>query len=330
MVIPTSGPISFSGLQNEFGGTNPISMREYYRLGPNVPATGTVSMSNFRGAYDTFFASLTGNVSNFDLYSFLVNLGWNTFSKVQVTIPAGIYVWSNSTSIAALSINNFPREVTIVNSGFIMGQGGNGGNASRDGNYNGLPGGPAILMDSAVNLIIQNQPGGYIGGGGGGGASSPWSGGGGGAGGGVGGSGSDYGDDRNVRLGGAGGSIGAAGATAAGGLPGVGGSAGGGGGGYREEKGADVVGGGGGGGRVFPGTGGAGSEAGGSGGSGGIPGANGGGPTTFARGGGGGGWGAAGGNNAAYSGGPGGKAVNILRGTVSITQGVERIYGVVS
>lgn len=39
MALPTSGPISFSQLQAEFGGANPISLSEYYRGGSYVPAT---------------------------------------------------------------------------------------------------------------------------------------------------------------------------------------------------------------------------------------------------------------------------------------------------
>lgn len=333
MPIPTTGPLNFTNLQAEFGGVEPIRMTEYYRLGPNVPVSGQVSLSNFRGSYDTFFTTLTANTLNLDLYAYLTSLGWNGFSKVELTIPTGIYVYSNSTSVPAISINNFPRQVTILNSGFIMGMGGDGGAVTRPTvSYNGQPGGPAIQMNSPVPLIIQNLATGYIGGGGGGGASSPWSGGGGGAGGGRGGSGHALGtnDSGAITPGGAGGGLGAVGANASGPLPGSGGGAGGGGGGYIEQKGADATGGGGGGGRIFPGDGGVGSEAGGRGGGQNSRGLPGGGAAPFERGGGGGGWGAFGGSNVTYSGGSGGKAINILNGTVSVAQGAARIYGVVS
>jgi len=48
-------------LQAEFGGSNPISLSEFYRNGdavdgddyaPNVPTSGTISLSQFRGSYD--------------------------------------------------------------------------------------------------------------------------------------------------------------------------------------------------------------------------------------------------------------------------------------
>lgn len=63
-VIPSSGSISLGTVQNEFGGTNPISLGEYYRNGafvtPNnsgVPTSGAISLSSFRGTYKTSTAA---------------------------------------------------------------------------------------------------------------------------------------------------------------------------------------------------------------------------------------------------------------------------------
>jgi hypothetical protein len=65
MTIPTQGPVKFSDLQSTFGGTNPISMSEYYRGGVNVPvgtntdgipASGAIDVAAFRGT--TPFASV--------------------------------------------------------------------------------------------------------------------------------------------------------------------------------------------------------------------------------------------------------------------------------
>jgi hypothetical protein len=61
MTMPASGPISFSQLQTEFGGTNPIGFDEYYSGGANlpsggvalgIPASGAVSMSQYYGKND--------------------------------------------------------------------------------------------------------------------------------------------------------------------------------------------------------------------------------------------------------------------------------------
>lgn len=60
MVLQTTGPISLSDIQTEFGGTNPISLNEYYAGGgltPSgtsgtngaVPTSGAISLSQFYG-----------------------------------------------------------------------------------------------------------------------------------------------------------------------------------------------------------------------------------------------------------------------------------------
>ena len=60
MTLPTSGPLSLSDIQTEFGGVNPIGLDEYYagggRVPPGttgtngaVPSSGTISISQFYG-----------------------------------------------------------------------------------------------------------------------------------------------------------------------------------------------------------------------------------------------------------------------------------------
>lgn len=60
MTLPTSGPLSLADIQGEFGGSNPISLSEYYAGGAYVPAgttgtngpvpsSGAISISNFYG-----------------------------------------------------------------------------------------------------------------------------------------------------------------------------------------------------------------------------------------------------------------------------------------
>ena len=58
MALPASGAISLASIQNEFGGTTPISIDEYYRGGANVgavsstvgiPASGAISFDDFHG-----------------------------------------------------------------------------------------------------------------------------------------------------------------------------------------------------------------------------------------------------------------------------------------
>ena len=62
MTLPSSGAISINSLVGEYGGSAPHSLSEYYKGGglvgnhannPNVPTSGTISLSNFYGASNT-------------------------------------------------------------------------------------------------------------------------------------------------------------------------------------------------------------------------------------------------------------------------------------
>jgi len=46
MTIQPSGPISLSDLQTEFGGSNPISLNEYYRGGGTIPLNYPTNIAN--------------------------------------------------------------------------------------------------------------------------------------------------------------------------------------------------------------------------------------------------------------------------------------------
>jgi hypothetical protein len=75
MALPSSGPLTLANIQTEFGGSNPISLNEYYAGGANVPAgtsgtygavpsSGTISIRNFYGTSKTTFPlPATTNVS---------------------------------------------------------------------------------------------------------------------------------------------------------------------------------------------------------------------------------------------------------------------------
>lgn len=275
--------------------------------------------------------TLAANTTNYTfdtskLFSYIPGI-----TDAILVVNSGVYVYATATNQTALTIGAFDAAdtVKIVNNGFIMGAGGNGGVQSSGG-----VGGPCMSLGNNISLTNNS----FIGGGGGGGGSPPggsfnlFSGGGGGAGGGNGGSSS------GGIPGGTGGGPGATGTN-----------------GGRQNGAFASSGGGGGGGRIMPGVGGAGSTpsqggqgggagggggaytqgaAGGTGGSAGNQGGDvsggGGSPSPS---GGGGGWGARGGNGSGSygfgAGGAGGKAINLNGRTITyIATGT--IYGAVS
>lgn len=94
-------------LQTEFGGTNPISLNEYYRGGglvPDIPAnsavptSGAISLSNFYGATNS---DSTPDAMSWDDISTFGTNGTNfnrTFAGINVTITIKI-TWDGDTGI---------------------------------------------------------------------------------------------------------------------------------------------------------------------------------------------------------------------------------------
>jgi hypothetical protein len=65
MSVP-AGTASLSDIQTEFGGSNPISLSEYYGVLSSIPSSGAISIDDFRGKQnvfvltsDTFTSSIT-------------------------------------------------------------------------------------------------------------------------------------------------------------------------------------------------------------------------------------------------------------------------------
>jgi hypothetical protein len=317
MALQTSGAISLNDLHIEAGGSSgtTCSLNDSDIRDIISKASGaTNSIFEYYGQSSETLLTSGGNV-NGQPQRKQISVSSFISSGETFRIPSNMWVWSDSTSVAALTID---IPCTVINDGKIIGKGGNGGY------YVGTratAGGPAINVTSS-GVTITNSSGAYIAGGGGGGGyyqdqsnpSDAHAGGGGGAGGGNGGTG-------RVNAGywqaGVGGALNASGTAGGNGYAsaGQGGGAGGGGGGQQT--------GGGGGGRILPGTGGGPAAcAGGSAGNAGYS-ANG-----FLAGGGG-GWGAAGGNGGGTTGtfsvgGAGGAAI---QGTSRTLNNSGTIYG---
>lgn len=90
MALPSSGQLTMSQIQTEFGGSNPINLNEYYRGGSyvtdnntNVPTSGAISLNNFYGAQKQLNYTLAMPLSYSTLY--------NTSNAQQsITMPSGI------------------------------------------------------------------------------------------------------------------------------------------------------------------------------------------------------------------------------------------------
>ena len=75
MAIPSTGSISMSDIQTEFGGSNPISLSEYYAGGGQtpagttgnngtVPSSGAIDMGDFRGSTNAVYMDADGGTES--------------------------------------------------------------------------------------------------------------------------------------------------------------------------------------------------------------------------------------------------------------------------
>ena len=110
MALQSSGAISLANIQTEFGGTNPISLSEYYSTG-NAPASGEIQL-----AADFYGTSNTVDL-DFTLQGGTTSRGAGTYSSVSIgtantnrmvvisansltnAVPSGITIGGNAMSI---------------------------------------------------------------------------------------------------------------------------------------------------------------------------------------------------------------------------------------
>jgi hypothetical protein len=181
MALPSSGPLSMSQINAEFGRGNNLNAYRgttYYTSsgGPFTFSSGAISFSNFYGTQatsPTFSFSIASNQDQANLRSLAIAAGWSGSGAVIATLNAGVYIYSSNVSVAGLTIDgSWPGGVTLINNGFIMGMGGHGGgtrlNTQTDFSSNIELQNGGIAISLGVSCTIQNNS--YIGGGGGGGA----------------------------------------------------------------------------------------------------------------------------------------------------------------
>ena len=96
MALQSSGAISLSQLQAEFGGGNPIHMSEYYRGGSYVPATKTTSTRQPSSGYNYSGSTYwqRRNDTEYDIY--WVKIFWG---------GTNVYTSNGTSQLSATSIS---------------------------------------------------------------------------------------------------------------------------------------------------------------------------------------------------------------------------------
>jgi len=186
----TGSPLSMSEIQTEFGGSNPISMSEYYAGGDNVPSgtsgnggdipsSGAINFNIFYTAAKSTRVAIALQISQAttSAYNIFSNRGGSySAGESDVTLTVQANVTSGSTTQAAIQTGSFASgdTVKIINNAQIIAKGGSGGAGGTASGQQaqqgaGVAGGAAgNAIDLQFPVTIQNN-GGHIRGGGGGG-----------------------------------------------------------------------------------------------------------------------------------------------------------------
>jgi hypothetical protein len=98
MTLQSSGVISLSNVQTEFGGANPIGINEYYGAAAGVPASGLISLSDFYGK-----SAATNQITTAAIFGNSQQIGYNQAAGFGSISPV---TWAGRTIILMFDRND--------------------------------------------------------------------------------------------------------------------------------------------------------------------------------------------------------------------------------
>ena len=118
MALPSSGALAFSTIQSAFGGSNPISLSEYYRNGSfvpsnqfntNVPTSGQISVSQFYSTegfnnFGQYVVGASGGKIVSNGWLFYGNATYGTPNKISISGPTKVG-WISCSGLDGLAKN---------------------------------------------------------------------------------------------------------------------------------------------------------------------------------------------------------------------------------
>ena len=168
MAVPSSGALDFTDLQDEFGGSNPISISEYYRNGglvpsnnTDVPTSGTVALSDFYGAVNELgvTASAASSANLQTLFNNASANSWTSAIPKRYTINGGtnMGILTVPASMGGTLIIDIASGATVRGTGGVANTSpGAGGSGNSGVGAAGGAGGAAVSTNSTVGNVGSN------------------------------------------------------------------------------------------------------------------------------------------------------------------------------
>ena len=174
MALPSSGPLGLQMAQNEFGGSHPIRLTEFYGLSPGIPTSGQISFSQLRGKSSEVVITapaIVGTPQYDGKVSVNVNVG-TFFDATQRQHRCRLIIPAEARWLEAYNDQTFAQGLIIENYGQLLGKGGSG--SLWDLKYvfyavTGSDGTTGFRNLAASAITFRIYPGGKLEGGGGGG-----------------------------------------------------------------------------------------------------------------------------------------------------------------
>lgn len=125
MALPSSGTLALSQIQSEYGGSNPISMSEYYRNGAYVPNSITTSVTvreptsgySYQSFAPTYIWAANDPAVNPSGSTVVAYIDWN---NVRIYTGDGSFTGSSYTSGGYTYYKGVKQEDIYTKSGYLF------------------------------------------------------------------------------------------------------------------------------------------------------------------------------------------------------------------
>jgi len=170
MALQSSGAISFANIQTEFGGSNPISLSEYYQAGPyvsehssTVPTSGTIDMADFYSTEKAVRIVISSNTTNYNILTEATSAGYSnsTAQPIVIIVNSGVEV-SGTTGNHGMRTGTLhaDTDVLIICNGTISGGHGGTNNGGADAVYFETSTGGSGTYEVRNNGLVRSGGGG--------------------------------------------------------------------------------------------------------------------------------------------------------------------------